>query len=219
MVVITTTGAAVAMPWLDQVRAVLHGWFPGQEAGAAFADVLFGDVSPSGKLPVTFPKRLQDEPGFGNFPGSRRQSRLRGREPGRLSLVRHAQDRAALPVRLRAFLHQLRLPRPGGFRLGSHAGRSVRLKVKNIGVRRGAEVVQIYVHATAGAARPEQELRAFAKVDLAPGEEREVTLKLPVRAFAYFAPMAPSTKAGKSTPAPTRVRAASSSRDIRLRAP
>ena len=91
--------------------------------------------------------------------------------------------------------------------------------MKNTGARRGAEVVQVYVHAASAAVpRPEQELRAFAKVDLAPGEEREVAMKLPVRAFAYFDANLPERDAWRTDPGAFEIRAASSSRDTRLRA-
>ena len=219
IVVITTSGAAVAMPWLDQVRAVLHGWFPGQEAGTAFTDLLFGDVSPSGKLPVTFPKRLEDEPGFGNFPGT--DGKVAYQE-GILVGYRWYDTRKIAPL----------FPFGYGLSYTTFAYRdlavsawdpehavSVRLKVKNTGARRGAEVVQAYVHAqSAAVSRPEQELRAFAKVDLAPGQERVVTLRLPARAFSYFDPKLPEPDAWHIDPGTFEIRAASSSRDIRLRA-
>jgi beta-glucosidase len=219
IVVITTSGAAIAMPWLDQARAVLHGWFPGQEAGTAFTDVLFGDVSPSGKLPVTFPKRLEDEPAFGNFPG--KDGKVTYQE-GILVGYRWYDTRKIEPLF------------PFGYGLSyttfayrdlavtawdAKLGVSARLKVKNTGTRRGAEVVQLYLHAVAaGVLRPEQELRAFAKVDLAAGEERDVTLKLPVRAFATFAAKGSEQQGWQIDPGAYEIRAANSSRDIRLRA-
>ena len=219
IVVITTTGAAVAMPWLDQVRAVLHGWFPGQEAGTAFVDVLLGDVSPSGKLPVTFPKRIEDEPAFGNLPGAAGKVAY---QEGILVGYRWYDTRKIEPLF------------PFGYGLSytnfayrdlvvSHwdpgRGVSVRLAVKNTGARRGAEIVQVYLHAAAATVpRPEQELRAFAKVDLAPGEERQVALKLPVRAFATFDPTQPARNRWRVDPGLFEIRAGSSSRDIRLRA-
>jgi beta-glucosidase len=219
IVVLTTTGAAVAMPWLDKVRAVLHGWFPGQEAGTAFTDVLFGDVSPSGKLPVTFPKRLEDEPAFGNFPGT--GGKVAYKE-GILVGYRWYDTRKIEPLfpfgyglSYTTFAYRDLAVTAWDARLGV----SARFKVKNTGTRRGAEVAQIYLHAAAsGVLRPEQELRAFAKIDLAPGEEREVTLKLPVRAFATFAAKGPEHQGWQIDPGAYEIRAASSSRDIRLRA-
>jgi beta-glucosidase len=218
IVVITTTGAAVTMPWLGQVRAVLHGWFPGQEAGTAFTDVLFGDVSPSGKLPVTFPKRLEDEPGFGNFPGAGGKVAY---QEGILVGYRWYDTRKIEPLfpfgyGLSYTTFAYRDLSVTAWKSGERV--SVRLKVKNTGARRGAEVVQIYVHADAvNIARPEQELRAFAKVDLAPGEEREVSLKIPARAFAHFDPNRPDHEAWRTDPGTFEIRAGSSSRDIRLR--
>ena len=220
LVVVTTAGAAIAMPWLDQVAAVLHAWFPGQEGGAALADVLLGDASPSGKLPVTFPKRLEDEPWFGNFPGAG-------------GTVEYQEG---ILVGYRAYDTRKREPLfPFGFGLSyttfayrdltvsswdkAH-GVTARLKVKNTGKRRGAEVVQLYVHGPATAVpRPEQELRAFSRVDLAAGEEREITLALPPRAFAYYDPNQHSrSDAWQIEPGAYEIRASSSSRDVRLRA-
>jgi beta-glucosidase len=217
VVVVTTTGAAVAMPWLDKVPAVLHAWFPGQEAGTAMADVLLGEVSPSGKLPVTFPKRLEDEPSFGNYPGKNgaveyQESILVG--------YRWYDTRRIEP--LFPFGHGLSYTSFGysDLKLTSwnpQEGITVTLKVKNTGARRGAEAVQIYVHAPqVPILRPEQELRGFAKVDLAPGEEREIRIKLPARAFAFFDAQAGSWQI---PPGSYEVRASASSRDTRLHAP
>jgi beta-glucosidase len=219
VVVITTTGAAVAMPWLDKVAAVLHAWFPGQEAGKALVDVLLGDVSPSGKLPVTFPRRLEDEPWFGNFPGA----------------VGKVTYQEGILVGYRGYdAHKITPLFPFGFGLSyttfayrdltvspwhPERGVIVRLKVRNTGRRRGAEVVQLYVHApSTRIARPEQELRAFTKVMLGPDEEREVALQLVPRAFAFYDLGRPETAAWRVEPGAYEIRAGSSSRDIRLRA-
>src|SRR5262249_49448246 len=72
-VVILNTGSPISMSWLDQVAAVVEAWYPGQECGNAIADVLFGAVNPSGKLSETFPKRLQDNPAYINYPGENGQ--------------------------------------------------------------------------------------------------------------------------------------------------
>ena len=219
VVVITTAGAAVVMPWLDKVSAVLHAWFPGQEAGTALVDVLLGDVSPSGKLPVTFPKRLPDEPWFGNFPGA---GGVVAYKEGILIGYRWYDTRKVEPLF------------PFGFGLSyttfayrdlavsawdPERGVTVRLKVKNKGARRGAEIVQLYVHAPAtGITRPEQELRAFSRVELVAGAEREVSLKLAPRAFAFYDLGRPERDAWRIEPGAYEIRASSSSRDVRLRA-
>ncbi len=214
VVVVTTAGAAVAMPWLGKTPAVLHAWFPGQEAGLALADVLLGAVSPSAKLPVSFPRRFEDEPAFGHFPGSGGKVLY---EEGLLVGYRWYDTRKVEP--LFPFGHGLSYTTFAYSELTGSAwegerGATVRLKVKNTGARRGAEIVQIYVHANAPQpVRPEQELKAFAKVDLAPGEERAVTLALPPRAFSTFHPK----QGWRVEPGPYEVRVGSSSRDIRLR--
>jgi beta-glucosidase len=217
VVVVTTAGAAVAMPWLAKVRAVLHGWFPGQEAGTAFTDVLFGDVSPSGKLPVTFPKRLEDEPSFGNFPGA--SGKVAYKE-GLLVGYRWYDTRNIEP--LFPFGYGLSyttfaFPQLAISPWDPERGITVRLTVKNTGMQSGAEVVQVYLHAIGRTRRPMQELRAFSKVQLAPGEEREVVLKLPVRAFAHFDPQFAERDAWRIDPGDFEIRIGSSSRDIHLR--
>jgi beta-glucosidase len=98
-------------------------------------------------------------------------------------------------------------------------GVSVRVKVKNTGTRRGAEVVQVYVHDdVASVPRPEQELRAFQRVELAAGEEREVVLALPLRAFQFAAPTGAGDAGWRLEPGTFEIRVGSSSRDVRLRA-
>ncbi len=219
IVVVTTTGAAVAMPWLDQVPAVLHAWFPGQEAGAALVDVLLGDVSPSGKLPVTFPRRIEDEPAYGNFPGANGKVAY---AEGVLVGYRWYDTRRIEP--LFPFGHGLSYTTFAYRDLAVSAwdparGVSVRVKVKNTGTRRGAEVVQVYVHDdVASVPRPEQELRAFQRVELAAGEEREVVLALPLRAFQFAAPTGAGDAGWRLEPGTFEIRVGSSSRDVRLRA-
>ncbi len=218
VVVVTTTGAAVAMPWLDRVPAVLHAWFPGQEAGAALTDVLLGDVSPSGKLPVTFPRRLEDEPVHGNFPGTGGKVAY---AEGVLVGYRWYDTRKIEP--LFPFGHGLSYTTFAYRDLAVSAwdparSVSVRLKVKNTGSRRGAEVVQAYVHDdVASVPRPDQELRAFQRLELGPGEEREVTLVLPLRAFQFAAPTGAGDAGWRHEPGSFEIRVGSSSRDIRLR--
>ena len=103
--VVLTNGSAVAMPWVDTVPAIVEGWLGGQAGAGAVADVVFGKVNPSGKLAETFPVRLEDTPAFLNFPGEDGEVLYGERIFVRLSLLRQAQDRAAVSVRPWPFLY------------------------------------------------------------------------------------------------------------------
>lgn len=108
-VVVLNTGSAVTMPWVDSVKGIVEAWYPGQEDGNAIAAVLFGDVNPSGKLPVTFPKSLSDVPASTpqQWTGVNGQVHCCGVLAGRLSLVRCEEHHATLPVRIRLVLHDV----------------------------------------------------------------------------------------------------------------
>ena len=215
-IVVLNSGAPVDMGWLDKVAAVLQAWYPGQEAGNAIADVLFGDVNPSGKLPTTFPVRLEDTPAYINYPGE--NGRVLYGE-GLFVGYRYYDKKDVTPLfpfghglSYTSFAYRnLSLPVPG-----YAAGLPIRLSVdvENIGARPGQEVVQVYIRdVRSRLVRPEKELKAFAKVRLAPGETRTVTFTLDEDALAYYDPSQPGwvTEAGEFE-----VLVGSSSRDIRL---
>ena len=184
-VVVLDTGSPVALPWVDDVAAVVQLWYTGQALGKALADVLFGDVDASGRLPTTFPRRLEDAPAFATYPGHD------GRAPydeGLFVGYRHYDALAVEP--LFPFGHGLSYTR---FTYGDLVdesdadGTQVRVDVTNVGERPGREVVQLYVHPVVSPVeRPEQELKEFAAVDLAPGETTTVRFTLPDRAFAHW---------------------------------
>ena len=117
-VVVLQTGGPVEMPWVDRVPAILQSWYPGQEAGNAVADVLFGDVEPGGRLPQSFPRRWADkpdpQPGSGDLSGSRWQGALRGERICRLPSLRQARGRTVIPVRPRPKLCTFRVVRATG---------------------------------------------------------------------------------------------------------
>jgi beta-glucosidase len=181
--VVVNAGSPLAMPWLDDVPAVLQAWFAGEEWGNALAGVLSGDIVPSGKLPTTFPMRLEDTPAFTNYPGERGHVHY-----GEGIFVGYRwYDTREIEPRF-CFGHGLSYT---SFALGEPEWhddtRTVRLSVTNSGARRGAEVVQCYVRdLDSTVARPLQELKAFAKVLLDPGERREIDLVLDERAFAFW---------------------------------
>jgi beta-glucosidase len=187
--VVLQNGAPVEMPWLSRVPAVLEGYLAGQAGGGATADVLFGEVNPSGRLPETFPVRLQDNPSYLNFPGD--ADRVDYRE-GLFVGYRHYDSVAVAPLfpfgfglSYTTFAYSgVTVDRP---RVTDAETVEVRVKVKNTGKRAGQEVVQLYVRDDqATVVRPAKELRGFEKVSLAPGEEKEVRFTLGKRAFAFW---------------------------------
>ncbi len=217
-VVVLTTGSPVAMPWVDRVRGIVQAWFGGQEVGNALAGVLFGDVNPSGKLPVTFLKKWEDTPALASYPG--REGKTEYAE-GVFVGYRHF-DREKKEV-LFPFGHGLSYTQfsYGPLSIQTPAGspahsRSVSIEVKNTGTRSGAEVVQIYVgDSHAPVPRPPLELKAFEKVSFAPGETKTLFFMLDESAFAYY-----DVSRGGWAVAPGKfeILAGSSSRDIRSRA-
>ncbi|KKB77934.1 beta-glucosidase [Devosia soli] len=192
-VVVLQTGGPVEMPWLSSVRAVLQAWYPGQEAGNAIADVLTGAAEPGGRLPQTFPVRWADNPAHSQdrevYPGLEGKVRY---EEGIFVGYRHCDRLGMTPL----FPFGFGLGYTG-FALGDLQLETSRFEaegelvatvtVKNTGSRAGSTVVQLYVSDDVSSSpRPEKELKAFAKVALAAGESREVTLKLDARCFAFF---------------------------------
>jgi beta-glucosidase len=217
-IVVVNAGAPVRMPWLERVRAVVQLWYPGQECGNALADVLFADVNPSGRLPTTFPKRIEDTPAFLHYPGEAGKV-VYGE--GLFMGYRYYDKRRVEP--LFAFGHGLSYTR---FRYANLRLERARVKngepvvalvdVTNEGARSGQEVVQLYVRDVASRlARPEQELRAFAKPALAPGETATVRFELGPRAFAFWDP---AQDDWVMEPGEFELRAGASSRDLRARA-
>ena len=192
--VVVTTGSSSfdVEGFVERVPALLHTWYPGQEAGHAIADILLGDVNPSAKLPVTWVKRREDATDFGHYPG--RDGRLdygedifvgyRGLGDGKpsprfhfghgLSYTRFTHGEP----RLRVDEARVRSPRV-----------QVTTEVANTGERPGAEVVQLYVTALdARAPMPPRALKAFRKVRLGPGERKRVSFTLDASAFRRFDP-------------------------------
>jgi beta-glucosidase len=188
-VVVLNTGSPISMRWLDQVAAVVEAWFPGQECGNAIADVLFGDVNPSGRLSQTWPARLEDNPAFINYPGE--NGRVLYGE-GLFVGYRYYDKKKIEP--LFAFGHGLSYTRfeYGDLRLDKSEYApgepiAVSVNVKNVGTRVGKEVVQLYLRDLESyLVRPEKELKAFAKVALSPGETQRVVMTLDERALSFY---------------------------------
>lgn len=213
-VVVLHNGAPVAMPWLDKVPAIVEAWLPGQEGNLALADVLFGEVNPSGKLPVTFPRRLQDSPSYPFYPGFR--DALYGE--GIFMGYRYYDKKEVEP--LFPFGHGLSYTRFEYRNLQMpkeiSAGQSVpvSVEVRNTGARAGAEVVQFYISDLhCREVCPTRELKQFARVELQPGETRTVQVMLDAGALMHFDA---HNSVWHANPGTFRVSAGSSSRDLRV---
>ncbi len=216
-VVVLNAGAPVSMPWVDQVAAILLAYYPGQENGTAVVRILLGEVNPSGKLPVTFPVRLEDTPAYFNssYPGSRLVKYGEGIFVG----YRYYDEKDVKP--LFPFGHGLsytsfaysHLKAPRRVKAGVKV--QVSVKVRNTGKSAGMEIVQLYVADPVSALpRPPKELKGFVKVALRPGQAKTVTFALDERALAYYDP---HRKEWVAEPGEFEVQVGGSSRDIRLK--
>jgi len=217
-VVVVNVGSPVDMSWAEEVPAVVQLWCPGQEGGAALADVLTGRTDASGRLPTTIPLRLEDTPAHGHWPGSE------GHAPyseGVFIGYRHYQSRG-LPVRF-PFGHGLSYttfsygPLTGvPEQLAPGAGFQVAVEVTNTGARPGSEVVQLYIgDEEAALERPPRELKGFSRVHLAPGEKATVRFPVLPRDLAYWDP---AESVWKADPGRFAVEVGASSADIRAAA-
>jgi beta-glucosidase len=187
-IVVLNTGSAVTMPWLGRVSAVLEAWYPGQEDGNAIARVLYGDVNPSGHLPLTFPRSLGDVP-----------AHTPAQWPGVNGSVRYSEElgigyrwydqRAIEPLFPFGYGLSYTSFRFGGLTvspIGPGGVATVAVTVTNTGKRAGADVVQLYVSHPAAAGEPPRILRGFQRVGLAPGATTRVTLPLSLHDLAWF---------------------------------
>jgi len=205
VVVILMGGSALGIEWAEQhVPAILMAWYPGQQGGAAIADVLFGDVSPSGRLPVTFYKSVDQLPPFSDYSMKGRTYRYFGGEP----LYPFGYGLSYTPFTY----SNVRLSR-----IGSASDQvDVSVDVRNDGTRPGHEVVQLYVRPVAASVPMAlSELRGFERVLLQPGERRTVAFRLLTsEAMAFYDE---AIKAFTVAPGQYEIGTGASSGDIRAR--
>ena len=202
-VYVNISGNAVAMPWKDKVPAIVQGWYLGSEAGEALASVLTGDVNPSGKLPFTWVKSLQEvgAHALNTYPGTWRKeggSKTEGNiideeyKEGIYVGYRWTDSKKQRPVF--AFGHGLSYTqfaisnlRADKTTMTATDSITFTVQVKNIGQRAGSETVQLYVHdVKASVDRPLKELKGFCKVSLQPGESKDVTITLGKDALSFY---------------------------------
>ena len=215
--VILTNGSAIAMPWVDQVSAILETWLGGQAGAGAIVDAVFGKVNPSGKLAETFPVRLEDSPAYLNFPGEDGQVIY-----GERMFVgyRYYDKRNIEP--LFPFGHGLSYTEFGysdlklsDTELTDKDKLEVSLTVTNTGKVKGKEVIQLYVaDKESTVQRPVKELKAFDKIELEAGESKSVNFNLNKRDFSYYSKVYDRWLAESGE---FQILVGSSSRDIRLK--
>lgn len=192
VVVLLNIGSPIEMAsWDKFADAILLTWQPGQQAGNAVADILTGKVNPSGKLPLTFPKRYEDTPSYGNFPGN---SHTVNYGEGIYVGYRYFDSKQIAPMY--PFGHGLSYatieygtinPQNPVFNIDKQEQVEVTISLWNKSRIAAKEVVQLYVHDNASRLdRPVQELKAFHKVSLAAGQHKNISFALDKRAFSYY---------------------------------
>ena len=218
-VVMLNTGDPVTMgKWIDQTPALLDMWYGGEEGGDALAAVLFGAANPSGKLPVSLPKKFADSPAAANYPGKDlKVSYVEGIYVG----YRYYDSKNVEPqfpfgfgLSYTAFAYS-DLKSTGTETAGGPVKRAFSVNVRNTGKRPGAEVIEVYVHdGHSKIDRPVHELKAFKRVELQPGETKTVEFSLDQSAFSYWSP---EKRDWTMDPGSFEIQIGASSRDIRLK--
>jgi beta-glucosidase len=216
-IVILKTGGAVLMPWLDQVPSVLEVWFPGEEDGNVVADLVFGKVNPSGKLPVTFPKTESEVPASTpeQYPGVNGNAVYSEKLLVGYRWYDAKNVEPLFPFGFGLSYTTFKVDKLSVSTFSEKNGVKVSFNVSNTGQRAGAEVVQVYVAAPPDAGEPPRQLKGFAKANLKPGRTRRVTVTLGARAFSIW-----DIKAGRWVLAPGQheILVGTSSRDLPLHA-
>ena len=195
LVVVNISGNAVAMPWVEQVSAIVQAWYLGSEAGNALAAVLTGDVNPSGKLPFTFPKQLKDVPAhsLGEYVGQQRKDTVDVSYNESIYVGYRWTDKEKIEP-LFPFGHGLSYttfaysqPAISAKVMPASGQVTISVTIKNTGNREGQEVVQLYIgDKKSSLPRPVKELKGFRKIRLAPGEEKEVRFTVTRKELCYF---------------------------------
>lgn len=216
-VVVLAGGSPVEMPWADDVKGILNSYLGGQAGGSAVADLLTGRANPSGKLAETYPMRLEDTPCYGNYPGEGRTALYREGIYVGYRYYDKMQREVRFPFGFGLSYTQFKY---SALKLSSREmddakELKVTFKVKNTGDMDGAEIAQVYISdAESTVYKAPQELKGFVKVFLKAGEEKQVTVTLDHRAFAYYDPDLGDWNVEDGV---YHILVAASSRDVRLK--
>jgi beta-glucosidase len=219
-IVVLTAGGNVDMSsWIDSVAGLIHAWYPGQEGGVALAQILFGEYSPSGKLPASFERRWEDNATFASYYPPAGEKGVQYSE-GVFQGYRHFDRSSIKPLFPFGYGLSYTTFAYSNLSLSASAGNlgrplKVSFDLRNMGSREGAEVAQLYVgDSHASVPRPPKELKGFARVNLKPGETRRVSLTLDRRAFSFYDT---KKKDWNAEPGDFTILVGGSSDDIRLR--
>lgn len=217
-IVVLTTGSPVLMDkWIDKVDGLIEAWFAGEQAGNAIAEILLGEANPSGKLPMTFPKRWEDCSAFNTYKKEDGTTRY---EDGIYVGYRHFEKNKIEPLFPFGYGLSYTTFEYSGINLSSkeidnNDKLTISLKLKNTGRSKGSEVVQLYINDLQSSVdRPVKELKAFKKVSLNPGEEKVVELTIDQNALSFFDT---HKKMWIAEPGKFEVLIGSSSKDIKLK--
>lgn len=196
LIVVNVSGNAVAMPWVNEVPAIVQAWYLGSEAGNALAAVLMGDVNPSGKLPFTFPVKLEDVPAhsLGEYIGESSRNVVDMKYNEGIFVGYRWTDKQKKTKPLFPFGYGLSYttfaygkPVANDKTISPEGTLTVKVKIKNTGTRKGKEIVQLYISdKQSSLPRPVKELKGFSKIELSPGEEQEVTFTIDKEALSFF---------------------------------
>ena len=185
-VIVLNSGSPVSMPWLDKSKAIIQSWFGGQEYGNSLADIIFGKVNPSGKLPTTFPKKIEDTPAFGCYPGENSQMDY---EEKLLVGHRWYEKKNIKPLFPFGFglsytdfsFSNLEIIKNDNYNI------ECKFEIKNAGMMDGSEVAQCYVSfSNLTKDEPLKTLQSFKKVFIKKGNTMELKLALNKRSFSYW---------------------------------
>ena len=216
-VVVLKSGGPILMPWIDQAPAIIEAWYPGEEDGAAVAAVLFGAVNPSGKLPITFPRRDEDLPlrSAEQYPGVNDVAHY---SEGLLVGYRWYDAKGIEPLFPFGFGLSYTTFTYSDLKVSPSSGSknvTVEFNVTNSGKIAGAEVAQVYLGLPSQplVPQPPRQLKGFQRVELEAGQKAHVTVLLDERSLSYWDT---ATHSWKVAPGPYAVLVGGSSRDLRL---
>jgi beta-glucosidase len=206
VVFVDCSGSAIAMRWeAEHLPAIVQAWYPGEEGGRAVAEVLFGEVNPAGRLPITFYRSTQDLPPFVDYSMANRTYRYFSGKP--LFAFGHGLSYTRFDYA------DAKLNRPT---FGPKDTVRLMFRLKNIGRRVGDEVAQVYVRSPRAAQQPRLTLCAFSRAQLTPGQATEIALDIPVKRFAEWDP---TQEQYVVQPGAYELRVGGASDDVRLRVP